>query len=89
MFHSIFFSTAEGSANGNSAGGTPTVTMRTRGGNAFVIQSMPSISDSVLPGGIRINSVEATILTPNDDLAAAFTGGSTYLTRITAKAYQI
>ena len=61
------------------------MTMRARGGNTFMIQSMPSLPDGVLPDGIRINSVEATILAPNDDLAAAFTGGSEYFIFTEAK----
>lgn len=78
QFLYLFFA-EEGSANDDASGGASTVTMRARGGNTFVIQSMPSLPDGVLPDGIRINSVEATILAPNEDLASALTGDGEYL----------
>lgn len=48
------------------------MTVRGRSGNTYVIQSMP---DGIVPEGIRINSVEATILTPNEDIASALGSG--------------
>ena len=35
--------------------------------------------ENIVPEGIRINSVEATILTPNDDIASALGAGMFYL----------
>ena len=63
------FAEISGSVTNN---GGPSVTVNGRSGDTFVIQSMP---EGLLPEGIRINSMEATILTPNDDIAAALTGG--------------
>lgn len=62
-------------SNMNVNTGEPSVTVRGRNGNTYFIQSVPSIPDGVVPEGIRINSVEATILTANEDIAAALTSG--------------
>lgn len=59
--------------------GEPDVTVRSRNGNTYVIQSM---ADGSMPEGIRINSMEATILTPADDIAAALTGGELIFLRL-------
>ena len=67
----VEFSFAEIPSN-ESNNGESGVTVRSRNGNTYVIQSM---ADGSMPEGIRINSMEATILTPADDIAAALTGG--------------
>lgn len=61
--------------NVTGTAGEATVTVRGRSGNTYVIQSMPPIPDGVVPEGIRINSVEATLLTANEDIATALTSG--------------
>lgn len=73
----MWFDSVEENGSSNSGAssnaGAPTLTVRGPNGNTYFIQSMP---DRVVREGIRINSVEATILTPNEDIATALASGT-------------